>query len=409
MNGCQSLMKDTTLENMKYAIALTLCELSSAKIKPPNECYRLEKPKQTGLCIQKLSFSPQAWTSYSGYFRDIALICFAIRYPLEKEILERLYRNITLGQQKNFEILQHQQADFIQWREQELHWLAHLRQSQSDLAHLMKTTEADVKRNQELVEGLMVALTAMKSRTEQSMVEYTDMISTHLSGGREELQAILSFQSLKTEGAVDEILAQLSRVSLCLEQIQVQTTQDWHQHLTQLERDSTQKWQELIDTARLDLQRLVQDTSGQIQHMAHLLTGLKEQLAHVTQPLERLGQHIKLFYVYALGLIQDWILQWVAWTLLCYQLQVLFIRWKYNKTFSFALSTVFLLLCRQHALDTYFILFFLLWTYLCFQLYRSFQSTGSSIAISKHSKAIPCLTLKDQYHFHRYYSYRPAH
>ncbi|KAG1445775.1 hypothetical protein G6F56_009796 [Rhizopus delemar] len=218
MNDCQSLTKDATLENMKYAIMLTLCELSSARMKLPRECQTLNQPEQTTNCIQKLSASPQAWTSYSGYFRDIVLICFAIKYPLEKEILEKLHENITLNQIKNFDILHSQQKYLIQWREQEFDRLDVLRKSQIDLSRHMDQVNTYYRTTEDHIDHIMDSLVQLQNRAELSVIQYSDVITTHVDRVKKQLHEMLIYQTMEMDDVIDSLLFKLSQMDMHLEQ-----------------------------------------------------------------------------------------------------------------------------------------------------------------------------------------------
>ena len=55
----------------RYAIDLTRCELQLAKTPAPAACYDPAHPAALDQCLIALQASPQFWTSFSGYFRDV--------------------------------------------------------------------------------------------------------------------------------------------------------------------------------------------------------------------------------------------------------------------------------------------------------------------------------------------------
>ncbi|KAI7852240.1 hypothetical protein BDC45DRAFT_513813, partial [Circinella umbellata] len=107
---------------------LTVCELSTTQLPIPNECYSLPEQKQE--CVTQLASVPQTWTTFSGYFRDAEIMCLAIRYPIEREQLEELHRNLTREQLNNLKVLRDQQLQISQWRDKEINDLKQIQKAQ---------------------------------------------------------------------------------------------------------------------------------------------------------------------------------------------------------------------------------------------------------------------------------------
>ena len=67
------------------ATKMALCEISTIgneSIKLPKECQDWSLKKRGSLirgCIEALSRSPQHWSSYSGYLREIVTLCSSYR------------------------------------------------------------------------------------------------------------------------------------------------------------------------------------------------------------------------------------------------------------------------------------------------------------------------------------------
>ncbi|KAI8327940.1 Tht1-like nuclear fusion protein-domain-containing protein [Choanephora cucurbitarum] len=176
LEGCHSLNLNST-QHIRYAIRLTLCELSLAQLKIPIECHSTDA-HNLKYCVRKLSYSPQTWTSYSGYFRDVVMICFAIRYPLEKEILENLHFNITLNQAKNFEILYQQQKHLIEWQQQEIALLDQLRGSQSRLIDQLEHIRVTHLKSANQIQSIFESLVLLEDQADLIVSKY-DQVITH--------------------------------------------------------------------------------------------------------------------------------------------------------------------------------------------------------------------------------------
>ncbi|ORX50387.1 hypothetical protein BCR36DRAFT_404494 [Piromyces finnis] len=102
--GCLEMELDDN-KKMEYAVELTLCELTSANISIPTECQNNYKTRNMAKCVETISRYNQLWTSYSGYFKDVVNMCYAIRYPLERNLLQNIHRNITKYQFNNMHVI----------------------------------------------------------------------------------------------------------------------------------------------------------------------------------------------------------------------------------------------------------------------------------------------------------------
>ncbi|ODV81784.1 Tht1-like nuclear fusion protein, partial [Suhomyces tanzawaensis NRRL Y-17324] len=88
--GIESL--DPNLRKI-LAIKLALCEFQNAGILYPSACNHLDEELE--LCIENLEKSPQYWTTFSGYYREIQTICYEESLPYQKDHVISLFNNIT--------------------------------------------------------------------------------------------------------------------------------------------------------------------------------------------------------------------------------------------------------------------------------------------------------------------------
>lgn len=75
------------------AVKLAICEFEGSHISYPSSCNQLEY--DLDLCILDLKKSPQFWTTFSGYYREVSRICFEASFPYQKDQIIYLYSNIT--------------------------------------------------------------------------------------------------------------------------------------------------------------------------------------------------------------------------------------------------------------------------------------------------------------------------
>ncbi|KAK7001076.1 hypothetical protein R3P38DRAFT_3368454 [Favolaschia claudopus] len=79
---------------VRAAIGMTICELATAEEQAPLECRSV--PLKESDCVRAIKNIPQAWTSYSGYLREIPQLCFAFRRWNDIDSARDIYRNATL-------------------------------------------------------------------------------------------------------------------------------------------------------------------------------------------------------------------------------------------------------------------------------------------------------------------------
>ena len=92
INQCaEGIETITPIQQKLIAIQLSICEFENAEISYPSEC----KSQNLDSCILLLEKSPQYWTTFSGYYREIRNICHQISLPFAKDQILQVYENIT--------------------------------------------------------------------------------------------------------------------------------------------------------------------------------------------------------------------------------------------------------------------------------------------------------------------------
>ncbi|KNE59315.1 hypothetical protein AMAG_03617 [Allomyces macrogynus ATCC 38327] len=128
--GCHELTVSQAEKN-SYVVRLTLCEIGSANIYVPPQCLHGTLGNS---CIEALAQVPQLWTSYSGYFRDVMAMCYAVRHHIERDLVEALFYNLTLTQLVSNNMLKQHTADVVQLHMQEMAAWGQLHDQQSTIA-----------------------------------------------------------------------------------------------------------------------------------------------------------------------------------------------------------------------------------------------------------------------------------
>lgn len=101
---CQEFGADNIDANLRLrlAVKLSICEFIEAGVDYPEEC-KIINPESDDVgnettfraCVANLRSVPQFWTTYSGNFRKLRLLCFEELAPFVKDNILDLYLNIT--------------------------------------------------------------------------------------------------------------------------------------------------------------------------------------------------------------------------------------------------------------------------------------------------------------------------
>ncbi|OBZ84781.1 hypothetical protein A0J61_07164 [Choanephora cucurbitarum] len=161
LEGCYSLNLNS-VQHIQYAIKLALCELSLAQLKIPIECHSTDA-RNLKNCVRKLSYSPQTWTSYSGYFRDVA---------------------------KNFEILYQQQKHLIEWQQQEIALLDQLRGSQSRLIDQLEHIRAAHLKSANQIQSIFESLVLLEDQADLIVSKYNQVITHQVQSASLQLKEL---------------------------------------------------------------------------------------------------------------------------------------------------------------------------------------------------------------------------
>ncbi|OAD08359.1 hypothetical protein MUCCIDRAFT_76731 [Mucor lusitanicus CBS 277.49] len=259
--GCGSLANLDSIMSMTYAILLTLCELSTAAIPIPQECRAIQNLYTTNAnvsndvttnCALTLSKAPQTWTSYS------VMMCFAIRYPMEKEMLERLHENITLNQAKNYEILKNQHEYLAQWHQQEMHTFDHLKKSQHELWYQMQAIQQTHLQTANQVQMIFNTLKLLQNSTELAVNKYNSLFQIHAQELQSQLNEITMRHAMDIDQLLDRVFGDFSLVEKGLSRMmtaQRKVVQDWEE-TKMVQQEYLDVWRDSIEQVN---SRLMED------------------------------------------------------------------------------------------------------------------------------------------------------
>nr|CAG8480011.1 14716_t:CDS:10 [Entrophospora candida] len=280
-HGCSEINLSETIK-IQFAIHLTKCEIATANLLVPMECQDFDREignNEVGKCVESLSRTPQLWTSYSGYFREVFHICFAVRYSVEKDLLEELHRNITKNQLFNYKILRNQQSEMIELRKEELKRLKMLEKFQSDIL-----------KNVNEIEQLSIDTESFKGNLNNSRIIIQDILK-YLFEFIEEFKTFQTSvkETFKEFNAINnqqlEIINNVMEQEENLEKINVAKFQEIS---TQENQEFMKQLHQTLNESKLNLLTFLNSTQNEIKLFNEILIDSKEHqkdLINIFKPL----------------------------------------------------------------------------------------------------------------------------
>lgn len=111
--SCESMDEPT---RMSTAARLTLCDLAAGGLSIPYEC----RTDRIQACVEALARSPQHWSSYSGYLRDLLGVCQALNEQRHVHLARSLYTNASQAMLDLLHVLQRNEGVRLEREQQGL-------------------------------------------------------------------------------------------------------------------------------------------------------------------------------------------------------------------------------------------------------------------------------------------------
>ncbi len=239
---CMKLEMDETLKT-RFAIACTECELPREAGLFPRSCSMalqntLVQGDRTQECLQDLTMSIPAWTSYVNAFTRVTITCLDAKFPLERQFLSQLQANLSLLQISLVE----------QFQKQHSHWME-LRGMQADGLKLQK------QHFQASFENL--------GQTEKMRGELSVLMML-----LEKMQRKMKRAEDEWQQVVELYETNLAQTAVALEQLATSRVQNFEMMLEKLDRHVNQVMSRM--NTRLD--SFLKQTQGW-EHSAHWING----------------------------------------------------------------------------------------------------------------------------------------
>ncbi|KAG0356013.1 hypothetical protein BG005_005060 [Podila minutissima] len=218
--------------------------------------------------IESLGRVPQLWTSYSGYFREVKVMCLAVQYSLENDELRNLQRNLTRNHADQIALLRAQRQELLETHRVET---AQLKEIQ-DLHSKMGAQ----------VNAILTSASQMRD-TLASILKDISIITQHTNQGVTEQELALdNMRQIK-----EELLSGFQVTLLQTVELVTRQSQSWHEMMS----NGLLRFQELDRHAEEQLVKIVRANQGlesmtqQVGEVTNQLQDLKEQAVLGTQEL----------------------------------------------------------------------------------------------------------------------------
>ncbi|RIA86250.1 hypothetical protein C1645_878771 [Glomus cerebriforme] len=291
-NGC----KDIDLSNndkMQYAVRLTKCELATANLAFPMECDGFDH--NIGKCIESISRTPQFWTTYSGYFREVSQMCFAMRYSLERDLLEEFNRNITF---KYYDILKNLQEIMKNLRNEETNRLMQIKQFLINLAKDINELEKMTSYNTGSLKGILTdfqltsqsALNQITHLDEElgKFIPNTKIILDEINNSNEQQLSTVKELTAKSKDIIRINFEKLGQIYQHLQKINnvAQDTLSSQEQIYENIEDIKNQHRELVETVQEVKQNLRNLLNIEIQELAESAKNIQQGFIGIFKPIE---------------------------------------------------------------------------------------------------------------------------
>ncbi|KAK4510563.1 uncharacterized protein ATC70_004994 [Mucor velutinosus] len=236
-------------------------------------------------------------------------MCFAIRYPMEKEILEKLHENITLNQAKNYEILKNQHEYLAQWHQQEMHTFDHLKRSQRELWYQMQAIQQVHLQTANQVQMIFDTLKLLQNSTELAVNKYNSILQIHTQELQSQLNEITMRHAIEIDQLVDRVLGDFSQVEKGLSRMmtaQRKVVQDWEE-TKMIQQEYLDVWRDSIEQVNSRLTEVMNHSMQHIISIKQDISIIQDQIAWLTVPFKRLHASVACVY----GEIRHYALQFL--------------------------------------------------------------------------------------------------
>ncbi|GAA6027854.1 hypothetical protein JCM8097_001749 [Rhodosporidiobolus ruineniae] len=263
-SACDTLAHSDQLRS-ELAARMALCEIGTSEgAKVPRECEDWEKGMKRGKvasCVEALSRSPQHWSSYSGYLREIITLCSAFRRWADVELARDLHGSTAK-----------ESAAFVD----------ELREYERKRAAAGATEDAKRARSMEVLTNALSSLTSLASQLSTSSATHSadlDSVTSALRTTTKALEHELAIVGAGLGDLVDKIKEEVEETT---REMRFAMRQGVTEHDLVSTAQSAAVALRQVNSALLDLQPATEALSSSLTGSLSTASLLETQLSTVT-------------------------------------------------------------------------------------------------------------------------------
>ncbi|KAF9382759.1 hypothetical protein CPC16_009212 [Podila verticillata] len=217
---------------------------------------------------ESLGRVPQLWTSYSGYFREVKVMCLAVQYSLERDELRNLQRNLTRNHADQIALLRAQRQELLETHRLEIAQLKEIQELHLNMSAQVNAILTSASQVRDTFASILHDISIITQHTGQGVVEQG-----------------LALENMRHIN--DEFLSVFQETLLQTVESVAHHSQSWHKMMV----NGLMRFQELNDHAEEQQVKIVRANQGlesvvqQVGEVTSQLNGLKEQAVQGTQQL----------------------------------------------------------------------------------------------------------------------------
>ncbi|KAI7887546.1 hypothetical protein K492DRAFT_179326 [Lichtheimia hyalospora FSU 10163] len=219
-------------------------------------------------------------------------MCLAIRYPLERELVEQLHQNITKQQISNLALLQKQQQQMTQGHQQSMASLERINQAQEHLWQQWQLNMMDMhekaKHDLSDIADLILSMQHDLQLKQQEQLMHLDIVDASL---KQRLEALWDTSEHELQQILGHVEARMRYMQSDVEStlmLQRQVSFEWNA-IQDTQIVAVKRWQAMMNEMNTTLASMLNTTSQNILHLQDDIQSVHRQFQGMLEPLSNVG------------------------------------------------------------------------------------------------------------------------
>ncbi|KAI8878894.1 hypothetical protein K501DRAFT_304286 [Backusella circina FSU 941] len=296
-----------SIKNMKYAVLLSICEFTMVGAELPKGCDEklLTETKKIKACAKYAVYLNVLFTLFSTNNPKIEnflvalkhgqrimvilkilvtlyiwMICFSIRYPIEKEAISLLYRNISEIQLETTNILKEQQKYLMEWRHEEIAHYENIINIQRKVSSQSKNIKKLMNQTVTQLGDYFDILLILQKQAESGLEKQNQEIQTYVDEARIQMDK-LAYEKDISIGAIFELFTnELQAINYQMSEmdnLQEDKLKQWTE-IKEVQENYILEWKQALNVVDSCIQSVLAYTLQEVQNAEKNLNIIHLQL-----------------------------------------------------------------------------------------------------------------------------------